>query len=109
MTPPWIGIWDILLVLGLFFGTPPLMAVVAGGATGWLVRRASVVYGVLVGIGLGILGSLAGAGITVLLALNMSRFAGASDAAYMVPMVATGLLFAAGAAFLTWHKSLKVE
>ena len=101
-----IDLWAVLLVIGLLFGTPPLMTVTAGVVTGWTVPRASIGYGMLVGLGLGIPGSAVGFGVSILLWDELSTSGWLDWVLLLGPPVTIGLPFAAGTAFLTWRKSL---
>lgn len=101
MAPPIeIDLWGALFILGLLFGIPPLMTVTAGALTGWVTPRASIGYGLLVGIGLGILGSAASWGLSILSLLFWHE-----ESIFPWPQVTVGLLVATGTTFLTWRKS----
>ena len=97
------GPWQILALVALVFGPPPVLTMVARGVIGLMIRGASIGRGgFFIGLVLGVIGSAAsfGAMIAALVLVD-----GIADewVSLMLPIVATVVVFAAATALLTWR------
>ncbi len=95
-------LWQLLALVVVVLGPPPVMTIVAGGVTGLLVRGASIGRGLFIGLVLGGIASAAGFGALVAALVLFNGFAD-EWVPFMLPIVATGVVFAAAAALLTWR------
>lgn len=100
-----ISIWDVILAALLYLGPPPLTTIFAGGLTGLVAHKASVRSCLILGLWLGVLGSVGGL-VVLVLARSQGWYVVRADndnwLMFMLPIIATGVLFAAVTAFLTW-------